>query len=155
MLSKHDAVMLLATGGYVGRAPVAPGTLGSLIGLPLAYGLAWVSWPWAVLLCVLLILVAVPITGQAARMLEADDPGGIVLDEIAGMVVTLHGIAFSAGTAIAGFVLFRIFDISKLPPVGIVERRLRGGWGIVMDDIVAGVMANVVLRLGIYLLNRL
>ncbi|MBI5063175.1 MAG: phosphatidylglycerophosphatase A [Desulfatitalea sp.] len=133
---------------------MAPGTLGSLIGLPIAYGLAHVGWPSAALLTVLLILASVPITTQAARMLKANDPGGIVLDEIAGMVVALHGIAFSAGTAIAGFVLFRIFDISKLPPVGIAERRLRDGWGIVMDDVIAGVMANVVLRLGIYLLNR-
>jgi len=128
--------------------------LGSLIGLPVAYGLAQFGWPTAALLSILLILAAVPITTEAARMLKADDPGSIVLDEIAGMIVALHGVAFSAGTAIAGFVLFRIFDISKLPPVGLVERRLRGGWGIVMDDIVAGVMANVVLRLGMYLLNR-
>jgi len=146
--------MLLATGGFVGRSSRAPGTLGSLIGLPLAYGLAQIGWLPAALLSILLILVSVPITTEAARILKADDPGSIVLDEIAGMVVALHGVAFSAGTAIAGFVLFRIFDISKLPPVGIVERRLRGGWGIVLDDVVAGIMANVVLRLGLYLLNR-
>ena len=146
--------MFLATGGFVGRSPIAPGTLGSLIGLPVAYGLAQMSWMPAALLSILLILAAVPITAEAARILKADDPGCIVLDEIAGMVVALHGITFSAGTAIAGFVLFRIFDISKLPPVGFVERRLRDGWGIVMDDVVAGVLANGVLRLGMYLLNR-
>ncbi len=154
MLSRHHAVMLLATGWFVGRSPKAPGTLGSLLGLPLAYGLAQIGWLPAALLSILLILASVPITNEAARILKAGDPGSIVLDEIAGMVVALHGIAFSAGTAIAGFVLFRIFDISKLPPVGTVERRLRGGWGIVLDDVVAGVMANVVLRLGMYLLNR-
>ncbi len=146
--------MILATGGYIGRSPKAPGTLGSLVGLPLAYGLAQAGWLWAASLTIFLILASVPITARAARILEADDPGAIVLDEIAGMVVALYGIAFSAGTAIAGFVLFRIFDISKLPPVGTVEKRLRGGWGIVMDDVVAGVMANVILRLGMYLLNR-
>jgi phosphatidylglycerophosphatase A len=155
MFSKHHAVMFLATGGYVGRSPVAPGTLGSLIGLPLAYVFTQVSQPWAAMLSIVFVLMAVPITGRAASILKADDPGGIVLDEIAGMVVALHGIAFCAGTAIAGFVLFRIFDISKLPPVGIAERRLRGGWGIVMDDVIAGVMANGVLRLGMFLLNRL
>lgn len=133
---------------------MAPGTLGSLIGLLLAYGLAQISWLPAALLSILLILASVPITTEAARILKTDDPGSIVLDEIVGMVVALHGIAFSAGTAIAGFVLFRIFDISKLPPVGIVERRLRDGWGIMLDDVVAGMMANVVLRLGLYLLNR-
>jgi phosphatidylglycerophosphatase A len=146
--------MFLATGGFVGRSSRAPGTLGSLIGLPLAYGLAQIGWVPAALLSILLILVSIPITTAAARILKADDPGSIVLDEIAGMVVALHGVAFSAGTAIAGFVLFRIFDISKWPPVGTVERRLRDGWGIVMDDVVAGIMANVVLRLGLYLLNR-
>ena len=145
--------MFLATGGFVGRSGIAPGTLGSLIGLPVAYGLSHMGGLPAALLSILLILAAVPITAEAARILKAEDPGSIVLDEIAGMVVALYGITFSAGTAIAGFVLFRIFDISKLPPVGIVERRLRGGWGIVMDDVVAGVMANGVLRLGLYLFN--
>ena len=76
---------------------MAPGTLGSLIGLSLAYGLAQINWLPAALLSILLILASVPITTEAARILKTDDPGSIVLDEIAGMVVALHGIAFSAG----------------------------------------------------------
>ena len=155
MLFKHHAVMVLATGGYIGRSPVAPGTLGSLIGLPMAWGLSALSWPLASLVSLALIAVAVWVTGAAERIVGAEDPGCIVLDEIAGMVVALNGIPFSAATALGGFVLFRIFDITKPPPVGTLDRRLHGGWGIVMDDIVAGVMANVALRIGIYVLNLL
>jgi phosphatidylglycerophosphatase A len=155
MLFKHHAVMIMATGCYIGRSPVAPGTLGSLIGLPIAWGLSALSWPLASLISLALIAVAVWITDAAERIVGAEDPGCIVLDEIAGMVVALNGIPFSAATALGGFVLFRIFDITKPPPVGTLDRRLHGGWGIVMDDIAAGVMANVALRIGIYVLNLL
>jgi len=109
----------------------------------------------ASLISLLLIVVSVWITDAAERIVGADDPGCIVLDEIVGMVVALNGISFSAGTALAGFVVFRVFDITKPPPVGTLDKRLHGGWGIVMDDIAAGVMANVALRIGIYVLNLL
>ena len=153
MLFKRHVVIFLATGGYVGRIPIAPGTFGSLIGLPVAFGISRMSWPGALLAIVMLTLAAVWSAGEAARQLEAKDPGCIVIDEIAGMAVTFFGMPFNLVTSVAGFFLFRCFDIVKPPPVRQIDRNLRGGWGIVLDDIVAGFMANIVLRLGLYIAN--
>ena len=69
------------------------------------------------------------------------------------MCVTMLTLPFSAIHLAAGFVLFRFFDVIKPPPARQMERRLKGGWGVVMDDVVAGIMAHLTLRLGIYLLN--
>jgi phosphatidylglycerophosphatase A len=143
----------MATGGYVGRIPWAPGTWGSLLGLPIIYALAQLSPAWAAIGCAVLTAGAVWVAGRAERQLGVKDPGCIVIDEMAGMTVALLGIPLTTGTGIAGFLLFRLFDIWKPWPVRTLERRLRGGWGIVMDDIAAGVLANIVLRIGLHLLR--
>lgn len=153
MLFRRHAVMFLATAGYVGRFPTAPGTLGSLAGIPIAFALSRTTWPMASFAASLLTLAAVWVAGAAARQLNADDPGCIVIDEVAGMVVTLIGLPFTLVNVAAGFIVFRIFDISKPPPVRQLERRLKGGWGIVMDDIAAGLMANIVIHMGRYLIH--
>ena len=148
MLLRRHAATFLATGGYVGRIPVASGTFGSLIGLPVAFALSRMSWPWAILAAVALMLVAVWSAGEAARQLGAKDPGCIVIDEIAGMAVALLFMPFTVVNCVAGFALFRFFDIVKPPPVRQLDRDVGGGWGIVLDDIAAGILANVVLRVG-------
>ena len=155
MIFKHHLAMMLATGGYVGRFPFAPGTVGSLVGIPIVYALSFLSWPTALIITALLTLLAVWAADSAEGQLKTKDPGCIVIDEIAGMVVTMLGLPFSVGNCVAGFFLFRIFDIIKPPPARQLERRLKGGWGVVMDDIAAGVMANIVLRIGIYLIATL
>ncbi len=152
MISKPNAVMFLATGGYVGYAPFASGTFGSLVGLPIVFLLSKTSWAPALFLVVALILGAVWVAHQAERALKAKDPGCIVIDEIAGMCVTMLFIPLTLTTGLAGFFLFRLFDVIKPPPVRQMERGLHGGWGVVMDDVAAGVMANIVLRLGIWVL---
>lgn len=143
--------MAIATGGYVGRFPFAPGTVGSLIGLPIAYLLVYLHWSVAILVTLILTAIAIWAADRAEHQLGTKDPGCIVVDEIAGMVVALLLMPFTLKSAIAGFLLFRIFDIIKPPPARQLERRLKGGWGIVLDDIVAGMMANIVLRAGLYL----
>lgn len=153
MLSRRHVVIFLATGGYVGRMPMAPGTFGSLIGLPVAYALSKMSWPWAAAVVILLTALAVWSAGQAARQLGVKDPGSIVIDEIVGMAVTLLGLPFNIATVVAGFALFRIFDIAKPPPVRQLDRNIGGGWGIVLDDIAAGIMANIVLRAGLLIMS--
>jgi phosphatidylglycerophosphatase A len=154
MLLGRHAAMFLATGFFVGRIPVAPGTLGSLIGIPVAFFLARWSWPLAAGVTIIMALAAVRIAGEAERQLEAKDPGCIVIDEIVGMCVALLAIPLTLQTGLAGFVLFRVFDIVKPPPVRWLERRLSGGWGIVMDDVAAGIMANIVLRLGLWFFHQ-
>jgi len=148
MLSRRRVVIFLATGGYIGRVPMAPGTFGSLAGLPLAFILSTVSWSWSLAIMLAFILVAVWSAGDAARQIGAKDPGCIVIDEIAGMAVALLGMPFTPVNCLAGFILFRFFDILKPPPVRQLDRNLGGGWGIVLDDIAAGILANTVLRIG-------
>lgn len=143
--------MFLATGAHIGRIPIAPGTFGSLVGLPIVYLFAKTDWILASLLTGMLVLISVRVAHLAERQLNAKDPGCIVIDEVAGMCVTLLAIPLTLTTGIAGFFLFRIFDVIKPPPARQLEKVLPGGWGVVMDDVVAGIMANIVLRVGIYL----
>jgi len=133
--------------------PMAPGTFGSLVGLPAAYAISKLSWPWSVTAVIVLMVVAVWSAGDAARQLGAKDPGCIVIDEIAGMTMALLGMPFNLITATAGFILFRFFDIVKPPPVRQLDRNIGGGWGIVLDDIAAGIMANIVLRIGLLVIS--
>lgn len=149
MISKQQAVMFFATGGYIGRIPIAPGTFGSLIGIPVAYAFSLMGKPAAFSAVVLIILAAVWIAHLAEKQLKQKDPGCIVIDEIAGMCVALTGIPLSWLTGLAGFFMFRVFDILKPPPVRQLDRHLSGGWGIVMDDVAAGAMTNIILRFGL------
>ena len=149
MISKRRAAMFLATGGYIGRVPLAPGTFGSLLGVPIVYALSTIALPAAVAATASIILVAVWAAHLAEQQLQQKDPGCIVIDEIAGVCVALVGIPLSWTTGLAGFFMFRIFDIIKPPPVRQLERHLTGGWGIVMDDVAAGAMTHIVLRIGL------
>lgn len=141
-------VVWLATGGWVGMFPVMPGTVGSLWGIPLALALGAIPLP-ALQLGVIAVLAfaSVPICTTAALRLGLKDPGPVVLDEIIALPVAyfLHPVRDPA-VLVAGFLLFRFFDILKPPPVHQVER-LPGGWGIMADDLVAAVYANLVLWL--------
>ena len=83
------------------------------------------------------ILFAVYIAQQTEQMLRKKDPGMIVIDEIAGLMVTLAGVPFNLKTALAGFVIFRVFDIQKPFPIRILEKKVGGGSGIVLDDVLA------------------
>jgi phosphatidylglycerophosphatase A len=145
---KRRAVLWLATGGGVGRLPWSPGTFGSLIGIPLGGILGRLGSLWSGIATALIVLAAVWIAHMAELQLGTKDPGCVIIDEIAGMAVALWSLPFTLATGIAGFLLFRAFDIIKPPPVRQAERWLSGGWGIVMDDVLAGVMAQIVLRLG-------
>ena len=144
---RDKAAVFLATGFYVGNLPLAPGTFGSLLGLPLCFLLAEISLPAAIVAVLLLIGLAVWISDRAAKILKRKDPGCIVIDEIAGMATALIGVPFHLSSAILGFVLFRIFDILKPFPIRMIDRRLSGGAGIVADDVVAGFFANILIRI--------
>ena len=98
------------------------------------------------------ILLAIWISGAAAKTLKRKDPGCIVIDEIAGMVVTFIGLPFTLTTAVLGFILFRILDILKPFPISTIDQRLSGGLGIVADDVVAGIFANVIVRILLFIL---
>jgi phosphatidylglycerophosphatase A len=161
---REKAVLFLATGFYVGNIPPAPGTLGSLIGLALCFLLAGIQLPPAIILAVLFIGFAVWIAHAAektlkkkdpgCKTLKKKDPGCIVIDEVAGMVVTLIGLPFNLTTAVIGFIIFRILDILKPFPIRTLDKRLAGGIGIVADDVVAGIFANIILRVLLYISDK-
>ena len=146
MKLRDTAVLFLATGGYVGKIPFAPGTFGSFWGLPAAYLLSHLPVEAAVCITVVFILISIAVAHRAVRLLGREDPGCVVIDEIAGMMVTLIAIPFSAGTAAVGFVIFRLLDIFKPFPIRALERRIPGGAGVVLDDVVAGILGNILLR---------
>jgi phosphatidylglycerophosphatase A len=151
---REKGVLFLATGFYVGNIPPAPGTLGSLIGLALCFLLAGIQLPPAIILAVLFIGFAVWIAHAAEKTLKKKDPGCIVIDEVAGMVVTLIGLPFNLTTAVIGFIIFRILDILKPFPIRTLDKRLAGGIGIVADDVVAGIFANIILRVLLYISDK-
>jgi phosphatidylglycerophosphatase A len=141
----------LATGGGIGFIRWAPGTFGTLLGLPLAWALALLPL-WGRVPAILgVIALGIPICGAAARRLGRKDPGAVVWDEIAAVPVTFVLTSFdrSPGSLAAvmglGFVLFRVFDILKPPPAPRLER-LPGGWGIMADDLAAAVYAGLCLH---------
>ena len=146
------AMLFLATGGPIGRIPVAPGTFGSLLGLLPCFLLSRLSLWFSLAMVIALAGLAVYAADIAEKQLGRKDPGSIVIDEIAGMTVTLAGVPFNTVSAVSGFIIFRVLDITKPYPIRVFERRLKGGLGVVMDDIVAGVMGNILLRLWLSLI---
>ena len=136
---------LVGTGFGVGHAPWVPGTFGSALGLALHAGLTLVGgWPAATAGLLVVTTLGFWSAGAAARELGRRDPGQVVVDEIAGQMLSLLFVPLTAGTALAGFFLFRLFDILKPFPCRRLER-LPGGSGIMADDLMAGLYANLVL----------
>jgi phosphatidylglycerophosphatase A len=144
--------VFIATVGYCGYFPVAPGTVGSAAGL-VFYLLVW--WSQSALVEVGLIVGLFAIGVWAGTITEryfgGIDPGPIVLDEVVGMLITLAFIPVGVAGALAGFFLFRIFDVIKPYPAGRFEQ-MHGGLGVMADDAMAAVYANASLRLLVWLL---
>lgn len=139
--------VFIATVGYAGYFPIAPGTLGSLAGL-LVYLLVWWSGSLVVEVGLIAVLFAVGVWAgtTAERFFGGIDPGPVVIDEVVGMLITLAFIPVDISGALLGFVLFRIFDVTKPFPAGRFER-LHGGLGVMADDAMAAVYANITLRI--------
>jgi phosphatidylglycerophosphatase A len=148
--------VVLATVGYVGHFPVAPGTAGSAAALLLYAMLRWIGSPPAVDVGVIVGLFAVGC--WAGSVAEAHygrtDPGYVVLDEVIGMLLTLLFVPVTWTGVLVGFLLFRGFDIVKPFPARQCER-MHGGLGIMADDAVAGIYGNLALRLVIWVVPAL
>ncbi|HEY5649659.1 MAG TPA: phosphatidylglycerophosphatase A [Nitrospiria bacterium] len=143
----------MATGFGAGYAPVASGTAGSIVGLGLVFLLYRTSPSWIVYLLVvfLVFLAGVYVAGRFEHDSGEKDSGRIVIDEIAGMLLAAFLVPPELVYLVGAFLLFRIFDIFKPPPARWAERSLPGGWGVMMDDMVAGLYSNLVIQ-GIRLL---
>lgn len=145
-------LMFIATGAGSGYLPKAPGTWGTLVGLLLWWPLAGLSLTAYLATVAVLFIVGVASAGAAEKILDRGDPGVVVIDEIVGVLIALAAVPLHPVAALAGFALFRLFDIAKPFPVGWLDRHLHGGLGIMLDDVAAGLYALLVLHLGLWLL---
>lgn len=138
--------LAIATCGGSGYFPIAPGTVGSAVGLVLFFAVRSAGQLWIEVAAIALTLVAGAWAATVAEgALDRKDPGPVVIDEVHGMLVTMLLVPASLVAMAAGFFLFRFFDIIKPFPADRLERA-PGGWGIMLDDLMAGIYANLVLQ---------
>jgi len=126
---------------------VAPGTFGTMAAVALYIPLSWLSLPLYLLMLGLVILAGIWLCGRTSKDLGVHDHGGIVWDEFAGYFVTMIAAPPGWISLVLGFVLFRLFDIWKPWPIRVLDRRVGGGLGIMVDDLLAGFYALVLLQL--------
>ena len=142
------AALVLSSWFGVGRLPKAPGTFGSLAALPVVLLMSGLGPVVGAVFLVVFVGLAIRAAGITEQVLRQRDPGVIVVDEVAGMLVALYLLPATWGFLAGGFFLFRLFDIVKPFPIRRLER-LPGGAGVVLDDVLAGVFANLALRVGV------
>ncbi|MDH4321004.1 MAG: phosphatidylglycerophosphatase A [Desulfobulbaceae bacterium] len=140
-------IMFLATGFGAGYLPKAPGTWGTLVALPIHLLLVRTTPNHYAMIMAGLIVFGILIAGSAEKILDKADPGCVVIDEIAGMLITLIGAPLNWQAMVVGFALFRFFDILKPFPVNIADQRFHGGIGIMLDDLIAGLYGLLILQL--------
>ncbi len=141
----RDPVCFLAFGLGTGLAPKAPGTVGTLLALPLAWLTLTLALEWRLLVAIIFIAAGVWLCGEAARRIGVHDHPGIVWDEVAGMYLVLLVAPVSVTGWALAFGLFRLFDIWKPWPIRDLDHRLGGGVGIMLDDLVAALYAALLL----------
>ncbi len=147
----NKPVYIIATGLYTGRLPYAPGTWATLlIGIPLCLALNLLGNFEFFIALTGIFFLSVYSAGFIEKQLKEKDPSLVVIDEIAGYLVSMILIPISAVHVICAFALFRLFDILKPYPIRIIEHRFPGGWGITLDDIMAGLYANIIMHLFVF-----
>ncbi len=140
-------ILILATGFGVGYSPIAPGTLGTLIAIPVYYFLSTIPSPLYEITLIAFLFLSVWISENAEIFFGKKDDTRIVIDEMIGFLITMLWVPKTTLFIILGFFLFRFFDILKPFPIRGLEKRLKGGFGVVLDDVLAGVYANVILEI--------
>jgi phosphatidylglycerophosphatase A len=139
-------VVWLASAGYMGYFPFAPGTAGTIVGV-LVYALfSSLASPIYMFSSAAAFFLAWWVSGRAEVIFARKDSPRIVIDEVVGYLVTMTLLPRTLTTVIGGFLFFRVLDIIKPPPAGFIERRMQGGLAVVLDDVVAGIYANLLLQ---------
>ena len=146
-------IHFLAFGFGSGLSPIAPGTMGTLVAIPIYLLLASASPIIYVAALVLMFVAGVWICEESASQLGLDDPGGIVWDEWVGYLMTMLMAPKGWGWVLLGFVLFRLFDIWKPYPINWFDQQVKGGMGIMLDDIIAGIYALIILQMIAYFMQ--
>ena len=147
-----NPLVLLALGFGTGLAPKAPGTAGTLVALPLYYFMAQLPLLHYLMVTSMLFVIGVWLCGYTANKLGVHDHPGIVFDEITGYIMTMIAVPFSWPMLLAGFALFRFFDAVKPWPISWCDKNLHGGFGIMFDDVLAGLASLILLQLYMYFL---
>jgi phosphatidylglycerophosphatase A len=147
----RQLIIFLATGAYTGYSPIASGTAGSVVGVIIGYFLCAPMWQhepmiFAVIFAAVFVLACL-IAGRAEEIFGEHDSSKIVLDEVLGMIATMFLNPLGVPWLVAGFLLFRVFDIVKPFPASVIDRRMPGGPGVMLDDLFAGIYANIVVRI--------
>jgi phosphatidylglycerophosphatase A len=140
-------VELLATYFYVGKLPKAPGTWGTLLTVPVWYAMTKLSSLLYMVLVFLLLLLGIFICQLYEKYFATHDASEIVLDEVVGFLITMTWLPVTWQSLVAGFVLFRALDIMKPPPIRQLDQKVKGGMGVMIDDVGAGIIANLILQL--------
>ena len=136
----------LALGAGSGLAPVAPGTFGTLAAIPLLFIMPNNPWLYGAI-TVVMFVAGIYLCDSCANYMKTHDHPAIVWDEWVGLLVTMFLVPLSIVTVIVGFALFRFFDILKPWPIGLADKKVSGGMGIMIDDVLAGIMAAIVMHL--------
>jgi len=147
-----NPLLLLACGLGSGAARFAPGTFGTLVAIPLYWFMQPLSILYYALITLVLFLLGIGLCGYAARKLGVHDHPGIVWDEIVGYLITMFMAPAGLMWIIIGFALFRLFDIWKPWPISWLDAKVSGGFGIMIDDVLAGIYAACLLQLLVFLL---
>ncbi|QWF70362.1 phosphatidylglycerophosphatase A [Methylomonas paludis] len=142
-----NPMLFLAFGFGSGLSRYMPGTFGTIAAIPLYLALQYTDSRVYLLVTICSVLGGIYICEQAARKLQVHDFGGIVWDEIAGLLITLTGLPYSWQMLLSGFCLFRLLDIFKPWPISWLDKNINGGLGIMLDDVVAGLLAAGLLRI--------
>ena len=140
-------ILLLATGFGVGYSPLAPGTLGTLIAIPVYYFLSEIPSPLYEITLVGFFFLSVWISENAEIFFGKKDDQRIVIDEMMGFLIAMLWIPKTTRFVIIGFFLFRFFDILKPFPIRHLEKKFKGGFGVVLDDVMAGIYGNIILQI--------
>ncbi|WP_006786373.1 phosphatidylglycerophosphatase A [Thiorhodospira sibirica] len=143
----NSMILFIAQGFGTGRVPKAPGTVGTLPGVFLFWLMADLPLWWYLGITLVLFALGVWICELAARQLGRDDPPSVVWDEIVGYLIAMIAAPSGWEWMVVGFMLFRLFDIWKPWPIRWIDRRVHGGMGIMLDDVLAGIAAAAVLHL--------
>jgi len=140
-------ILILATGFGVGYSPIAPGSLGTLVAIPVYYFLSNISSPIYEITLIGFFFLSVWISENAEIYFGKKDDQRIVIDEMMGFLITMLWVPKTIHFIIIAFFLFRFFDILKPFPIRHLEKRFKGGFGVVLDDVMAGVYGNIILQM--------
>jgi phosphatidylglycerophosphatase A len=147
----YSPIHLLAFGFGSGLAPKAPGTVGTLAAVPFYLLMQPLSLSSYLVIVLIAFALGVWVCGESAKRLGEHDYGGIVWDEFVGFWITMMAAPTGWGWIVLGFVLFRLFDIIKPWPIKVADQQVQGGLGIMLDDVLAGIMAGFCLQLIVYM----